>query len=94
MQQFIDGFMFTAGGIAAFLIVFAVAAFCELVSNLVQESGRKEIRNAIVDNAVAICALSERMKEARSDCEECGGRGGRWDDESIDQWYPCRKCNP
>lgn len=105
MQQFIDGFMFTAGGIAAFLIVFAVAAFCELVSKLVQESGRKEIGNAIVDNAVAICALSERMKEARSeiaaativdepDCEECGRRGGRWDDESIDQWYPCQKCNP
>ena len=59
--------MFTAGGIAAFLIVFAVAAFCELVSKMVHESGRKEIRNAIVDNAAALCALSEQMKEARSE---------------------------
>lgn len=69
VQQFIDGFMFTAGGIAAFLIVFAVAAFCEFVSKLAFESGRKEIRNAIVDNADAICALSARMKEARSEFE-------------------------
>lgn len=67
MQQFIDGFMFTAGGIAAILVVFAVAAFCELVSKLVQESGRKEIRNAIVDNAEALCALSARLNEARSE---------------------------
>lgn len=67
MQQFFDGFMFTAGGIAAFLIVFAVAAFCELVSKLVNESGRTEIRNVIVDNAEALCALSARMKEARSE---------------------------
>lgn len=69
MQQFINGFMFTAGGISAFLIVFAVAAFCELVSKLVQKSGRTEIRNAIVDNAEAICALSARMNEARSEYE-------------------------
>ncbi len=69
MQQFINGFMFTAGGIAAFLIVFAVAAFCELVSKLVHESGRNEIRNAVVDNAEAICALSARMAEARSQYE-------------------------
>lgn len=69
MQQFIDGFMFTAGGIAAFLIVFAVAAFCELVSKMVQESGRTEIRNAIVDNAEALCRLSAMMKEARSERE-------------------------
>ena len=69
MQQFIDGFMFTAGGIAAILVVFAVAAFCELVSKLVQESGRTEIRNVIVDNAEALCALSVRMKEARSEYE-------------------------
>jgi len=105
VQQFVDGFMFTAGGIAAFLVVFAVAAFCELVSKLVQESGRTEIRNAIVDNAEALCALSARLNEARSeiaaatvvdepDCEECGRRGGYWDDESIDQWHPCPKCNP
>jgi hypothetical protein len=69
VQQFINGFMFTAGGVAAFLIVFAVAAFCELVSKLVHESGRTEIRNAIVDNAAALCALSERMTEARSQYE-------------------------
>ncbi len=69
VQQFIDGFMFTAGGIAAFLIVFAVAAFCELVSKLVQESGRTEIRNTIVDNAEALCALSALLKESRSEYE-------------------------
>lgn len=69
MQQFIEGFMFTSGGIAAFLVVFAVGAFCELVSNLVRESGRTEIRNAIVDNAVALCALSDEMKKARSEYE-------------------------
>lgn len=67
MQQFIDGFMFTAGGISAFLIVFAVAAFCEFVSKLAFESGRKEIRNAIVDNAVQLSMLSERLNEARSE---------------------------
>jgi hypothetical protein len=69
VQQFIDGFMFTAGGIAAILCVFAVAMFCEFVSKLVQDSGREEIRNAIVDNAEALCRLSARMKERRSEIE-------------------------
>lgn len=69
MQQFIDGFLFTSGGIAAFLIVLAVAAFCEFVSKLVQDSGRTEIRNAIVDNAEALCRLSAMMKERRSEVE-------------------------
>jgi hypothetical protein len=69
VQQFFNGFMFTAGGIAAFLVVFAVAAFCELVSKLFQESGRTEIRNAIVDNAEALCALSARRKEAQAEYE-------------------------
>lgn len=67
MQQFIDGFMFTAGGIAAFLTVFTVASFCEFVSKLFIESGRTEIRNAIVDNAVQLSMLSERLKEARAE---------------------------
>lgn len=26
-------------------------------------------------------------------CEECGGRGGRWDDECQDQWYWSGRCN-
>lgn len=69
VQQFIDGFMFTAGGIAAFLVVFAVAMFCEFITKVMQESGRAEIRNAIVDNALQLSILSERMKEARSECE-------------------------
>ncbi len=69
MQQFFDGFLFTAGGIAALLCMFAVAAFCEFVSKLAFDSGRKEIRNAIVDNAVSICGLAERMKERRSEFE-------------------------
>lgn len=70
MQQFVDGFMYTAGGIAAFLVVFAVASFCEFVSKLFIESGRTEIRNAIVDNAVQLSRLSERMNEARSACRD------------------------
>jgi hypothetical protein len=69
MSQFVDGFMFTAGGICALLCVFAVAAFCEFVATLLKESGRREISNAIVDNAVAICRLAERMKERRSEFE-------------------------
>jgi len=28
-----------------------------------------------------------------SECLECGGRGGRWDEEAIDQWYWCRHCD-
>ena len=26
-------------------------------------------------------------------CDRCMGEGGWWDDESIDQWYPCENCN-
>jgi hypothetical protein len=69
VQQFFNGFWFTAGGIAAFLIVLAVAGFCEFVSKLVQDSGRTEIRNTIVDNAEALCRLSAMMKERRSEVE-------------------------
>jgi hypothetical protein len=28
-----------------------------------------------------------------ADCEECRGRGGRYDDDVIGQWYCCEKCN-
>lgn len=28
-----------------------------------------------------------------SECAECNGRGGRWDEEAIDQWYWCRHCD-
>jgi hypothetical protein len=69
VQQFFDGFMFTAGGIAAILCVFAVAMFCEFVTKLMESRGREEIRNAIVDNAASICGLAERMKERRSEFE-------------------------
>jgi hypothetical protein len=27
------------------------------------------------------------------DCRVCSGRGGRWDTEAIDQWYPCGPCD-
>ena len=37
-------------------------------------------------------AMMGRIRQEKEDCEECNGRGGRWDDESIDQWYPCRSC--
>jgi hypothetical protein len=69
VQQFFDGFMFTAGGVAAILGVFAVAMFCEFVTKLMESRGREEIRNAIVDNAASICGLAERMKERRSEFE-------------------------
>lgn len=26
-------------------------------------------------------------------CDRCMGEGGWWDNESIDQWYPCESCN-
>ena len=26
-------------------------------------------------------------------CDACMGEGGKWDNESIDQWYACKKCN-
>ncbi len=32
------------------------------------------------------------MESKEKYCFDCNGRGGRWDDESIDQWYPCEKC--
>jgi septal ring factor EnvC (AmiA/AmiB activator) len=28
-----------------------------------------------------------------SECQECNGFGGRWDDEAIDQWYWCCHCD-
>ena len=28
-----------------------------------------------------------------SECQECRGLGGRWDDEAIDQWYWCCHCD-
>jgi hypothetical protein len=30
----------------------------------------------------------------RADCETCDGRGGTWDCDVIDQWYPCQDCDP
>ena len=59
VQQFIDGFMFTAGGLCALGCVLAVAALCEFVSKLMESRGREEIRNAIVDNAASICGLAD-----------------------------------
>ena len=26
-------------------------------------------------------------------CDACMGEGGKWDNDSIDQWYACEKCN-
>jgi hypothetical protein len=69
VQQFIGGFLFTAGGIAALLCMFAIAAFCEFVSEVMRKSGRERMRNAIVDNAVSICGLADQMKERRSEFE-------------------------
>ena len=69
MDQFVIGFLFTAGGIAAVLCILAVEAFCEFVARMVESRGREEIRNAIVDNAASICGLAERMKERRSEFE-------------------------
>lgn len=28
-----------------------------------------------------------------SDCNVCNGKGGRWDEESQDQWYWCDNCD-
>ena len=28
-----------------------------------------------------------------SECAECNGRGGRWDEEAVDQWYWCHHCD-
>lgn len=69
MVQFTNGFLWTSGGIAAFLCVFAVAALCEFVAKLMTPSGRKEIDNAIVANAAIICALADRMADRRSEIE-------------------------
>jgi hypothetical protein len=32
-------------------------------------------------------------RSSNHDCRACSGRGGRWDTESIDQWYPCEPCD-
>jgi len=67
VDQFINGFQFTAGGIAAILCILGVAAFCEFVAKLAQDDGRGEIRNAIVDNAASICLLAEKMQQRRNE---------------------------
>jgi hypothetical protein len=69
VDQFINGFLFTAGGIAAVLCILTVAAFCEFVTKLTESRGREEIRNAIVDNAASICGLADQMKQRRSEFE-------------------------
>lgn len=69
MNEFVSGFLFTAGGISAILGVLAIAAFCEFVAKLLETRGRDEIRNTIVDNAVSICGLADRMSERRSEFE-------------------------
>lgn len=28
-----------------------------------------------------------------SDCAACNGKGGRWDEESQDQWHWCNNCD-
>lgn len=33
------------------------------------------------------------IKTDSSNCEMCYGKGGRWDDESQDQWYWCNYCD-
>lgn len=37
--------------------------------------------------------MSDEKKAPCSDCKYCNGKGGRWDDESIDQWYWCEHCD-
>lgn len=40
--------------------------------------------------------LESRWKREHADwpvCGACNGRRGRWDDEAVDQWYPCERCN-
>jgi hypothetical protein len=40
--------------------------------------------------------LESRWKREHADwpvCSACNGRRGRWDDEAVDQWYPCERCN-
>ena len=69
MSQFTNGFLFTSGGIAAFLCAFAVAALCEFIAKLMTSSGREEIDNAIVANAASICAMADRMADRRSNGE-------------------------
>lgn len=63
MNQFVSGFLFTAGSIAAMLCVLAIAAFCEFVSKLLETRGREDISNAIVSHAASICGLAERRSE-------------------------------
>lgn len=86
MQQFINGFTFTAGGITAFLCVFSIAMFCEFISKIMQQSGRSEIRNAIVDNTVQFFMLAERLREARSECDHA------WILDDSGCFAVCDKC--
>ena len=44
-------------------------------------------------NVVYCHMKQELLKISSCDCEECGGLGGRWDEESQDQWYWCRNCD-
>ncbi len=34
-----------------------------------------------------------RRDAGGSECGACSGSSGRWDTESIDQWYPCEACD-
>ena len=60
-----------------------------------ERADRLESLNAdIIDNNDNLIQLNRELmsRGTGTDCDECNGRGGRWDDESIDQWYPCRSC--
>jgi hypothetical protein len=76
MEQFANGFWFTAGAVAALMCVFAVAAVCEFVAKMLHDSGRREIRNALTDNVAAFCVLSEKFAASHVAngywCETCG----------------------
>jgi hypothetical protein len=39
------------------------------------------------------CVGKGLTRSSNHDCRACSGRGGRWDTESIDQWYPCGPCD-
>lgn len=61
-----------------------------------ERADRLEALNAdILDNNDNLIQLNRELmsRDADSDCEECSGHGGRWDDTGVDQWYPCRSCS-
>lgn len=64
---------------------------CLCPTHMEHEAYREAVR--IASELIEIPRQQPVYNVIQDICDECGGRGGRWDSDSLDQWYPCRSCN-